>query len=483
MTPLNPIHRVVVATVLLLAAPHALAAESAAAVPAPNQGLPSDPVLDDLIAGALEARPELGRAKALATAAQEQVPQAGALPDPVLQFGIENEGFDEITVGHMEMSQYQIMVSQGLPWPGKRRLRTEVARAGADQADTQVERVRLSTEADVRGNYLDLLLVRDRLDLLARLEVIWEQSAGIARTRYEAGEGAQSDVLRSQLELNRLRQRRALLVAQERTLVQALNRLRNHPLDEAIETTRRVPDLGTPQLQPDDIVLADALERSPELASARIGVRRADRALALARRERYPDFTVGAGVMPRGSLEPMWQASVGFNVPIFSGRKQGRAVAENEARSSADRLDAETVEQVLRLRVAERRTALAALLDTVRIYEDGLLVQSRATAESTLAQYGVGRVTFASVLEANAGYLADEDGYLAALVDAHRLRIAAAEVSLEPAGVAGVASMGGAGVPGAGSTGAGGMGTTGSSASSAGAAAPAAAATPSMSGM
>ena len=66
--------------------------------------------------------------------------------------------------------------------------------------------------------------------------------------------------------------------------------------------------------------------------------------------------------------------------------------------------------QVLRQRVAERRAALAAQLETVRIFRQGLLVQSQATTESALAQYRVGKVTFASVLDANAGWLSDRSG-------------------------------------------------------------------------
>ena len=61
-------------------------------------------------------------------AERERVPQAGALPDPVLSLGIQNDGFDEIMIGKMETSFYQVMLSQGLPWPGKRGLRTDVAR-------------------------------------------------------------------------------------------------------------------------------------------------------------------------------------------------------------------------------------------------------------------------------------------------------------------------------------------------------------------
>src|SRR5512138_1462401 len=176
----------------------------------------ADPVLAKLIEESLAARPELVQSAQRARAERARVPQAGALPDPVVTLGLQNDGFGPIQIGKMESSYYQLMLSQGLPWPGKRALRTDLARLGAEQADAALERVRLTTEADVRRGYLELLLVRDRAALLDQLEAIWQKSAGIARARYESGEGAQSDVLRAQLELNRLKQRRFALRSDER---------------------------------------------------------------------------------------------------------------------------------------------------------------------------------------------------------------------------------------------------------------------------
>jgi len=430
--------------------------------------LPADAVLARLVDESLSARPELRQAEALVRAEGERIEQAGALPDPVLTLGIQNDGFEEIAVGKMETSFYQVMLSQGLPWPGKRGLRTEVARLSADRARASLARARLAAEADVRRAYLDLLVARDRLELLRGLEEIWRKSTVIARTRYETGEGAQSDVLRAQLEVNRLRQRRWSLEAQERTAVQTLNRLRAKPIDEPLATSATARDLAVPEVPAADAALADALARSPELAQARLGAAQAERSVALARRDRYPDLGVSAGVMPRGGLDPMWQAGISVGLPVWSSRKQGRAVAESEARADADARTAEAVEQVLRLRVAERRTTWAALLETVRLFREGLLVQSSATAESTLAQYRVGKVTFASVLEANAGYIDDQESFLAAIADAHRVAIAAAEVSLDPVAVAGAgAALGAGAMPGAGAAG-GGMPTAAAPARSGG---------------
>jgi outer membrane protein TolC len=399
--------------------------------PEATRELAADPTLAALVEQSLAARPEVARAEAMARAQDQQVPQAGALPDPMLQLGLQNDGFRRLEIGNMETSYYSIMASQALPWPGKRRLRTQIAELGARQARSTATRARLGTEAEVRRAYLDLMVARDRLALLDDLQRLWQQSEGVARTRYQAGDGAQSDVLRSQLELGRLQQRRWTLQADERIGVQTLNRLRGHPLDEPVETSIHLPDLRPPPVPPAAAALEDALARSPELAAARIAAGQAQTSLSLARRSFYPDFVVSAAIMPRGGpFDPMWLLSIGSTLPIFAARKQSRAVAENDALALAAGKSVESVEQSLRLIVHQRRAVLSALSDTIRLYHGGLLVQSEATAASTLAQYKVGKVAFASVLEANAGYIADQDGYLLSIAEAQRILIAAAEVSL-----------------------------------------------------
>jgi outer membrane protein TolC len=177
---------------------------------------------------------------------------------------------------------------------------------------------------------------------------------------------------------------------------------------------------------------------------------RADRGLDLAHRSLFPDLAVTAGLMPRGGLPPMWQATLAFSIPVFAGQKQTRNIAENEALASASRQGAETIRQILHQRVHERRAALAAALDVLRLYRSGLLVQSRATAESTLAQYKVGRISFVSVLEAIAGYIQDETAFLRTVADAQRIEIARSEVSLSPLALAGAAGMESGSMPGAG---------------------------------
>ena len=326
------------------------AAPSVAQSPPVQAG--DDPVLTKLVEESVAARPELRQAQELARAERARVSQAGSLPDPVVTLGIQNDGFDGLKIGEMDSSYYLLMVSQGVPWPGKLWLRTDLARLAAEQADAGLARALLTTEADVRRGYLALLLVRDRLALLAELEGIWQKSAEIARARYESGEGAQSDVLRAQLELNRLQQRRWALQSDERVTVQGLNRLRAHPLDEPIPTSVHVVDLPLPPVDDEAKDWADAAERSPELRQARLATTAAETGLSLARRGLIPDIALSAGIMPRGGLDPMWQAGVSFTVPVWAWRKQGRAVAESSARAAAGQASAAAIEQQLRLRLA-----------------------------------------------------------------------------------------------------------------------------------
>lgn len=439
------------APLLLVFAASKTAAVAPSSTPA-SPALVDDPVLRALVGEAMEKRPELAQVRAQIRAEQERVPQANVLPDPTLALGIQNDGFSGIQIGKMETSYVSIMASQTFPWAGKRGLRGEVVGLGKREAEADLQRVLLSVAADVDRAYLDLLLVRDQIRLFAKLESLWAQSEGIARVRYESGETAQSDLLRAQLQRNRLRQQRWALLAEEQRRIAVLNRLRGHPLTDSISTTRTLADLPDPALPDPEQAVKAAESASPELKKAMLVGEQADRRVALASRERWPDVTVNAGIMPRGGSFPtMWQAGVAINLPIWSAQKQSRVMAENRARGESARDGAEAIRQLLRQRVHERLAVLGALVEANRLYRSGLLIQSDATVSSTLAQYRVGRVSFASVLEALAGYLSDLNGFLDSVATTQKIVIAEQEISLEAPGSS-AASMGGPAMPGAGAS-------------------------------
>lgn len=391
----------------------------------------SDQLLEGLIREAIARRPELAQATLLVAAERERIPQAGAPPDPVLNLGIQNDSFTQYSIGKMETSWYTIMIEQTIPWPGKLILRRDVVRFDPTLAEARLQRVRFGVEAEVRRAYVGLILVRGQLRLLTKLEELWAKSEQIAKARYTVGEAPQSDLLRAQLERTRLTQQRWSLAANESARVLALNRECGRSLDEPIAVETTLEEIDGALLPTRAEAFADAEARSPELEQNRISVMQSQRRVDLARSEWFPDFAVGAGVMPRGALAPMWQLTLGISLPVYGAIKQKRAVTEADDRKQASSESEKALVQLLHLRTAERLLAMDVLARTNRLYRETLLVQSEATATSELAEYRVGKVPFSSVLEALTGYLADQFGYLESLAQAQRVAISQFELSLD----------------------------------------------------
>ena len=408
----------------------------------PSLSFADDPALKALVEEALHNRPELTQAQALLDAEAQRAQRADAWPDPVLSLGIQNDSFTRLQIGQMEGSYLSIGAAQTLPWFGKRALRAEAAKAGVRRVGAIQERIRLTTIAEVSRAYLDLLLARDQLGLLGKLEGLWQQTAALTRTRYEAGQGTQSDFLRAQLEQNRLRQRRWALEAEEKTRRAALNRLRGRAPDESAATSTTLLSLIDPKEKTPQDAWAEAEQQSPELEATRSDTARTGFELALARKDYFPDVTLSAGIMPRwGKFEPMWQLGVSVNLPVWTAHKQKPAVAEGEARTRAASASQESIRQILRERVSERLSLLHSLRQSNQLYRAGLLVQSEATVKSTLGQYQVGSLGLLPVLEAISGYLNDVNGFLQSVAAVQKVEIALSEASLEATATAGMGAL------------------------------------------
>ena len=435
-------------------------AAAQAPAPAPPSG---DPVLDALVAEALERNTDLlGLAEEL-VAARSRPDQARALADPTLSLLYTNDGWSP-SLGTQPMTTLAIMGSQELPFPGKRRLRGELAAREADAVGQQLARARLGVAAAVRRAYQGLVLSRERIALVGDQEALWKQIEGVARARYAVGQGAQPDVLRVQIEVTRVDELRTEQQAEAEIRLAELNRLRDRPAATPVETQAR---LG---LRPTDESLERAVERlsavSPELKSALLGEERACLRVGLADKAFKPDFSVQAGYMNRGGLDPMWLAGASITLPLQRKRLAGeKADAEAQARASA-RL-ADSVRLQLRYRTQERLVQLAATQRIARLYDQGIIPQGRMSVDAAVANYQAGKVPFVAVLEALTSLYNDRATHLGLLANHERIRASLEEASLEetssmaPAGATGMAARGGASmsVGGAGASADGSMGS------------------------
>jgi outer membrane protein TolC len=159
-----------------------------------------------------------------------------------------------------------------------------------------------------------------------------------------------------------------------------------------------------------------AERESPELIAAQSEIESGELGVKLAGRAARPEFSVQAGYMNRGGLDPMWQAGLSVEWPLLSKGRARAAISEAEGERQRARHQAEAVGQELRLRVEERRLRLAATARVAALYEQGILPQGRLALEAALAQYRAGRAPLASVLEASLTLAADRAFHLAQIV-------------------------------------------------------------------
>ncbi|HJV22399.1 MAG TPA: TolC family protein [Holophagaceae bacterium] len=407
------------------------------------------PELDRLIQEALERHPDLARSAAQARMAAAQEGQARALPDPEVSLGVERSMAGEVTVpdtmGGMPimarlepMTQKSLMVSQGLPWPGKRDARGREARAQATAAEAELSRVRLDLIQQLKATWLEGQALQAKRDLLERESQVLTEAEALAQSHYAHGQGSQAEVLQAGLERSRLAQRKVALEVELEAVRWNLNRLAGREPEAPLPP---LPTLGGSAL-PGPISASEALDsagtRSPELQAARARQLAAQAGMELARLERRPDIRVGAGLM-RGTMgDTGWKAEVGFTLP-FGRRTRAMSSQRNAEGLSAD-AEVRSVQSLLALRTRERAARLEALRATVELLESRVLPQDEALVESAQAQVEAGRGALGPLLEAIRGRLRDRGEALDLRVQAQQLALAQEALSLAPSAGLGTGS-------------------------------------------
>jgi outer membrane protein TolC len=386
-----------------------------------------DPVLQALIAEALARNPEVAAAEAAIKAAHARPGQASALPDPMVSMTYTNDGWAP-SLGSMSMTTLGLMVSQDLPYPGKRQQRMDLAMSEARQSEPPLARARLAIEAAVTRAYYGLLLARELTELTSQQRELWREIEAVARARYAVGQGAQQDVLRVQVEVTRIEQRAIEQASEAELRLAELNGLLARPIDARLETS------ATLVLRPLTTSLPNVIDHartvSPELAAARLAVATEHSVLALARLDFKPDFSIQAGYMNRGGLAPMWLAGVGVSWP-FNKAKRKSAVAESQLRAERDSRVIDSIDLQLRVRTQERYTRARTAEKIIDLYDQGIVVQDRMTVESAMTSYQAGRVPFVAVLEAMTSLFADRWTRQNLVADHGRLLASLREASLD----------------------------------------------------
>jgi outer membrane protein TolC len=280
----------ILATLLFLSVPSLTRAQE---TPSPIQ--PTK--LSNLLAEAEQSNPQIQAARHGWDSAKQVPTQVSTLPDPQFVLQQMNVGSPRPFAGYTnsDFAYVGLGISQDLPYPGKLRLRGEIAKKDADVTQQKYESVRRAILAEAKTAYFQLGYLAKRQTILVGDGQLLQQVEQSAEARYRNGMGNQQEVLQAQLERTKLlreittNQLEAGKVQAE--IKQLLNRPQTSPDIETTELSETVIAYTYDQL------LAAASMNNPEIAGAQKMVERQGLQVDLAKKDFYPDF----------NLQYMWQ--------------------------------------------------------------------------------------------------------------------------------------------------------------------------------
>jgi cobalt-zinc-cadmium efflux system outer membrane protein len=350
---------------------------------------------------ARERSPRLRAAREMVKAIRAREAGAGLLPDPMLQVGVANLALPEFSASMPASMAPTVQAVQRFPLAGKLSLRSEMAEQSTGIAQARADETWWEVRTEVASAFYQLFQVDEQIGVMEESLSLLGDFQVVARSMYEAGSGRQADVLRANVEVVRME---AEIERGASLRIAAASRL-NALLDRPAETPVPDPTLSPlPSSLPDQETLRSwALGSRPALEEMQWEVERAGTGRSLADKAIWPDLTVGLqyglGRMA-GDLKSMGGASVGFSIPLYAGKRQFKARDEAAALEAAAEARYSQALAVVDSRIRENLADLSQARHLIKLYREEILLQARATVESSFSSYRVGAVDFMTLVDA-----------------------------------------------------------------------------------
>lgn len=407
--------------------------------------LTPDSGLSNFLAYAMLNQPGVEAAYYDWAASVERITQARSFPDP--QFALQ-----------MDVQGVVTSIMPGLmgaiPWPAKLRVGAEVASTESQAKYFAFQSFVLQTAFDVKRTYYQLYFLaekvrvnRENLQLLSDLEKL-------ARTQNEVGKVTLQDVLRAQIEQDRLRTEianledsRSSLVAQFKAALGMKAQEPAPPIPQHFESTSL--DLTS------DKLFQTALDQNQRLKGMEAEIRSAEASIILARKGRLPDFSLG--FMADAKTDPTLYRFPGnpgtISLPIWRD-KIAAQIAEAQANKHSAEARHSAEEIALAVDFAEKSYLFREASRNLVLLREQLLPKANQSLEVARTGYLSGQIDFFNLTDAERTLL---DFRLNQVEASTQREVALAELSLLVAGMspssspmgarASGMSLGGAGSP------------------------------------
>jgi cobalt-zinc-cadmium efflux system outer membrane protein len=357
---------------------------------------------DELVTEALRLNQELQAARLEVTRARARLDQSALIPNPVLELE-QTGGSLGTSPGELER---RAQISIPIEYGGKRGRRADVAREELHVAEAVLADRERRLVAEVRTLYTEAVAAARELAFTSELTAIDAELARILTIRVEEGDAPPLEARLLEVEVDRVRSRRAMLVGRSRAAELRLAATVGFPLDVDFSLSE---DYGEGVAPPTiDDALRLAFERRPDLRAADFAIAAAESGRRLATARALPDVTLFGGysriessfdntpVGPLDDEDELFNAGIGMSLPLFD---RGQAAkAEADASIEQARHLRELAERQVHAEVASALARYQSAEAAVEVFRSGVVARSMENLRTMRAAYEAGAFTITEFL-------------------------------------------------------------------------------------
>jgi cobalt-zinc-cadmium efflux system outer membrane protein len=354
--------------------------------------------LDDVVRIALARNPEIEVAVRRVAIAEAHVPAAGALDDPIAMY--RGWGVPLQQPWNFNDAQNMFSITETLPGPGKRGLRTSVAQSDVAESKAELQQTRLDVRVHVHKAFNDMLLANDELRVHQQHVSIARQAIEAARIKYAVGKVPQQDILKAQVALTQLAEHMIRFDRDAELARARLNTLLGRDPAAPLHVRGEYAVLAP---LPNEQALEElALHSRPDLVMAQVAAERSHKEQALARKAYVPDFTVTGGYMlmpPTVDMRNDYMVEGSMNLPWLNHRKHDAEIAESTARATEQDAELAALRNAAFGQVQEALVQAQASQKFALLYRDQLQPQAEATLQASVIAYENEKTDFLDLLD------------------------------------------------------------------------------------
>jgi outer membrane protein TolC len=385
--------------------------------------------LNDYLAYAALNNPGLKAAFNRWQAALERIPQVRSLPDPRFTFAyFINEV--ETRVGPQ---QQKVGIMQMFPWFGKLKLQGNAAAEAANAGKQEYEKIKLNLFYRVKNAYYEYYYMTRAISVIKENANLLEYLESVVRTKYRTGKAAYADLIKVQVELDKLQDWLKSTEELVSPVIAQLNSALNRPIGEPLPVPGKIRERISPI---DYSQLVDRLKNNnPELKAIDHLASKEKIGIKLAKKNYFPDFSIGLDYVLTGNTimpgvadsgkDPLL-AMMTINLPIRF-KKIKASIREARARLNSVLNEKEEKENNL---LAHLEMIYYQFRDSGRklaLYKDALIPKAKQALEVTQAAFEAGKVDFLNLIDSQRTLLGFELAYERALAT-HAQRLAELEM-------------------------------------------------------